>query len=248
MLKTAVKVFVIGGVLIAGGGCGPKPASPVRTGEEWRAEGMRKMDAGDAAGAREAFENMMAASGTSAAEGLYWVGMTYYRQRLYDEAYVRFQQLVDRYPASEWCDDAQYMMGRAKLDDLRPLYQDQTSVDEALDAFLTLIEEYESSDLVPLAEEGIEACLRLRAEKLMQVGRFYRKTGKYRAAAIYFSGLAEDYPTWEGVPEALFLAGECYEKAGAVPEARSQYEALRAKYGNTVYGNLAAERLRALTH
>lgn len=239
-----IVAFALGSIGVVG--CGPEKVAPVRTAEEWRAEGMKKMERGDEVGAREAFESMMTVSGASAAEGLYLVGMTYYRQRLYDEAYVRFQQLIDRYPASEWCDDAQYMMGRAKLDGVRPLYQDQTAVEEALDAFLTLVEEYEGSELVPRAQEGIDECLRLRAEKTMQIGRFYRKTGKYRAAAIYFAGAAADYPEWERVPEALFLAAECYEKAGAIPEARAQYEVLCAKYGDTNYGILAAQRLRAL--
>jgi len=213
---------------------------------ELRDAGMAKLDAGDEKEARDLFELMMTRSSAAAAEGMYLVGMSYYRQGLYDDAFVRFNQLIDRYPASEWCDDAQYMKGQARLNAAAPLEKDQSLVEEALDEFTTLIEEYEDSELVPKAQEGIAEGRRRKAAKVLAVGKFYKKTGKYRAATVYFENLAADYPEFDGLAEATFLAGACYEELGDTESAASSYRAVLARFPESSFAAPAAARLDAL--
>ncbi len=216
------------------------------TGEELRAAGLEKMESGDFPAARESFETLVARSGPMAGEGTYWVGMTYFRQDLYDDAYARFEQLIDRYPASEWCDDAQYMKGECRLKSALPLEKDQTKVDEAFDEFNTLLEEYENSDLIPQAKQGIKECLRLKAAKLLAVGKFYKKTGKYHAAAIYFDNLGVDYPEYENLAEAAFLAGECYAQTGEKETAAARYRDVVSRFPQSPFAAHAAAKLAAL--
>jgi outer membrane protein assembly factor BamD len=214
--------------------------------DQLREAGLAKLNAGDEPAAREYFEHMITRSSSAAAEAMYYIALTYYEQELYEEAYVRFEQLIDRYPASEWCDNAQYMKGKVKLASVPPLDKDQTPVDEALDDFTTLIEEYENSELVPQAQEGIAEARRLKAAKLLTTAKFYKKTGERRAAVVYFEYLAGDYPEYEKSDEALFLAGECYGEMGETDAASRAYRNLLTRFPESRFAAGAAARLAAL--
>jgi outer membrane assembly lipoprotein YfiO len=215
--------------------------------DEIRTTGLAKMDAGEPAKAREYFEALVGNSRADAAEAEYLVGMTYYRQKLYEEAYVHFGQVIDRYPASEWCDDAQLMKGEAKLAGVLPLDKDQLAVDEALDDFTALLDEYESSTLVGQARDGVARCRDLKARKLLAVGSFYAKTGKCKAAAIYFDVLADEYAEFPGLAEALFRAGECYERLGEKETAAARYRAVVTRFPASPWATPAAAKLSGLT-
>jgi outer membrane protein assembly factor BamD len=208
--------------------------------------GVDELDEGDEPAAREYFERMITRSTSAAPEAMYYIALTYYEQKLYDEAYVRFEQLIDRYPASEWCDDAQYMKGKVKLASAPPLDKDQTAVDEALDEFTILVEEYENSELVPKAQEGIAEARSLKAAKLLATAKFYKKTGKRRAAVVYFEYLASDYPEYGKLDEALFLAGQCYGELGEAEAAARAYRNILTRFPESRFAAGAAARLAAL--
>jgi len=231
---------------LAPGGCRNVNIPANLTAEELRDAGLAKLDAGDEPAAREYFERMITRSSSAAAEAMYYIALTYYEQELYEEAYVRFDQLIDRYPASEWCDDAQYMKGKVKLASVPPLDKDQTAVDEALDDFATLIEEYENSDLVGKAQEGIAEARRFKAAKLLATAKFYKRTGERRAAVVYFEYLAADYPEYEKSDEGLFLAGECYSELGEAAAASRAYRNLLTRFPESRFAAGAAARLAAL--
>ena len=214
--------------------------------DQLRATGLAKLEAGDQPGAREMFEDMITRSSTVAPEALYYIAVSYYDQGLYEEAFVRFEQIIDRYPASEWCDDAQYMKAESRLASALPLDRDQTAVDEALDEFVTLIEEYENSPLVPEAQEGIAEARRLKAAKLLAIGKFYKKTGERRAAVVYFENLAADYPGYERLDEATFLAAECYGALGDAEAASRNYRVVLSRFPESRFAATAASRLAAL--
>ncbi|MCP4230090.1 MAG: outer membrane protein assembly factor BamD, partial [bacterium] len=117
--------------------------------------GMQKMEEGKEDEAREIFEVLQSRAPGIADEALYRSGETYFRQELYDDAYFKFDRLLNRYPASPWCDDAQYMKGLCRLNAAGELDKDSTYDEDALDEFITLLEEYEGSDLTDEALESI---------------------------------------------------------------------------------------------
>ncbi|NIT35355.1 MAG: outer membrane protein assembly factor BamD [candidate division Zixibacteria bacterium] len=239
--------FAVLGVLAVAlvlGACRGSKVPPDLTAEQLRAAGLAKLEAGDEPGAREIFERMMTRSGAD--EALYFIALSYYEQKLYEEAYVRFEEIIDRYPASEWCDDAQYMKAKSRLASAPPLDKDQTAVDEALDEFATLIEEYENSPLVPKAQAGIAEARRLKAAKLLATGKFYKKAHEWQAAVIYFENLAGDYPGYEGLAEASFLTGECYLALGEGEAASRSYRDVLSRFPESRFAAAAAARLAAL--
>lgn len=239
-------VMVLAAAALAPVACRNVDVPPHLTVDELRRAGLAKLNAGDEPAAREYFEHMITRSSSAAAEAMYYIALTYYEQELYEEAYVRFDQLIDRYPASEWCDDAQYMKGEVKLASAPPLDKDQTPVDEALDDFTTLIEEYENSDLVPEAQQGIAEARRLKAAKILATAKFYKKTGEHRAAVVYFEYLASDYPEFDKSDEALFLTGECYGELGENEAASRAYRNLLTRFPESRFAAGAAAKLAAL--
>jgi len=238
--------MLLAAAALAPGACRNAEIPPDLAVDQLREAGLAKLNAGDEPAAREYFEHMITRSSSAAAEAMYYIALTYYEQKLYEEAYVRFEQLIDRYPASEWCDDAQYMKGKVKLASAPRLDKDQTPVEEALDDFTTLVEEYENSELVPKAQEGIAEARRLKAAKLLATAKFYKKTGERRAAVVYFEYLAGDYPEYEKSDEALFLAGECYGELGEAEAASRAYRSLLTRFPESRFAAGAAARLAAL--
>jgi outer membrane protein assembly factor BamD len=234
-----------GALVLGSAACREEKIASDLTVEQLREAGLRKLEAKDEPAARAYFEHMITRSTTAAPEALYYVALTYYQQELYEEAYVRFDQIIDRYPASEWCDDAQYMKGEARLAGALPLEKDQTAVDQALEEFTILLEEYEDSPLVPEAQEGIARARALKAAKLLQIGKFYKKTGEWRAGAVYLEHLAADYPEFDGLAEAYFLAGECYRELGEPEPASRHYRTVLSRYPDSPYAAAAAGRLAA---
>jgi outer membrane protein assembly factor BamD len=226
--------------------CGKEKLAADLTVDQLRESGLAKLDQGKEPAAREYFEHMITRSPTAAPEALYYIALSYHEQGLYEEAYVRFEQIIDRYPASEWCDDAQYMKGMTKLAAVLPIEKDQTAIDEALDEFTTLIEEYENSPLIPKAREGIAEVRRIQADKFLAIGKFYKKTGEYRAAVVYFENLGAAYPEYSGSAEAAFLSGECYGELGELDAAASSYRNVLSRYPESPFAEAAATRLSAL--
>ena len=245
-MKSPRFFWVMAASALALGACRNVDVPPNLTADQLRETGLAKLHAGDEPAARGYFEHMITRSSSAAAEAMYYIALTYYEQELYEEAYVRFDQLIDRYPASEWCDDAQYMKGKVKLASAPPLDKDQTPVDEALDDFATLLEEYDNSELVPEAQEGIADARRLKAAKLLATAKFYKKIGERRAAVVYFENLAGDYPAYEKLDEALFLAGECYGELGEAEAASRAYRNLLTRFPESRFAAGAAARLAAL--
>ncbi len=243
-LRFAALVAVIAALLFTA--CGRKEAAPELSLDQLREAGLAKLEAEDEPGAREIFEDMITRSAAVAPEALYYIALSYYNQKLYEEAYVRFEQIIDRYPASEWCDDAQYMKARSRLASALPLERDQSAVDEALDEFATLIEEYENSPLVPKAQEGIAEARRLKAAKLFAIGKFYKKTGERRAAVIYFEYLADHYPEYGRLDEVTFLTAECYGEMGDAEAASRNYRAVLSRFPESRFAPAAASRLAAM--
>jgi outer membrane protein assembly factor BamD len=204
---------------------------------------MAKMESGDEDEAREIFKHIGARSDRLVDEALYRVGETYFRQKLYDDAYDEFSRLINRYPASPWCDDAQYMMGMCRFDGALAVDKDPTYIEEAVDEFYTLIEEYEGSKLVDDASRMIFECRRRLAEKDLYVAKYYKKTGKYEAAIVYLEAIQGEYADLDIIPEVLYVEAQCYDKRDDVENARFIYEKLSENYPDTTFGKKAAARL-----
>jgi len=210
--------------------------------------GMEKLEDGKENEARDIFETLQSRAPNIADEALYRSGETYYRQELYDDAYYKFDRLLDRYPASPWCDDAQYMKGLCRLNAAGDIDKDGTYDEDALDEFLTLLEEYEGSDLSDEAWISIGDARTRIATKDIVIAKYYVKTGKYEAAIVYLDIVLTLYNDLPVTGEALYQKGFCYEKLEDKEGAIGAYETVISDYPDTPGAKRAAERLKKLVN
>jgi outer membrane protein assembly factor BamD len=208
--------------------------------------GMEKMESGKEDEAREIFEVLQSRAPSIADEALYRSGETYFRQKFYDDAYYKFDRLLDRYPASPWCDDAQYMKGLCRLKASSDIDKDSSYDEDALDEFLTLLEEYEGSDLTDEAWASIAEARSRIATRDIVIAKYYAKTGEYEAAIVYLDIVLSLYSDLPIAGDALYQKGYCYEKLKDDEGAIGAYETIISEYPDTPSANKAAERLKKL--
>lgn len=93
--------------------------------------------------------------------------------------------------------------------------------------------------------EGHEGATAARAQ--FQIGQCLFAQGKHEDAAreLLKVDILYAYPEWSAA--ALYEAGRCLLAAGRTAEAREQFEAVRTRFGDTQWANLAAQRLADAT-
>ncbi len=208
--------------------------------------GMEKMESGKEDEAREIFEALQSRAPSIADEALYRSGETYFRQELYDDAYFKFDRLLERYPASPWCDDAQYMKGMCRLRAAGDIDRDSSYDEDALDEFLILLEEYEGSDLADETWEAIAETRTRIATRDIVIAKYYSKTGNYEAAIVYLDIVLSLYSDLPVAGDALFQKGYCYEKMKDHEGAIGAYETVISEYPDTPGADKAAKRLKKI--
>lgn len=134
-----------------------------------------------------------------------------------------FAQFLREHPGSEQWYQAQFGVGWAR--------ENLKRYDEAVTAYRQVVERHKG----PTA-----------ARAQFQVGEclYAQKRFEDAAAELLKVDILYAYPEWSAA--ALYEAGRCFEELNKTAEARTQYEAVRARYGETRWAELAAQRLAGL--
>ncbi|MEO0076977.1 MAG: tetratricopeptide repeat protein [candidate division WOR-3 bacterium] len=90
---------------------------------------------------------------TNTAEGLYQEGQYYLSQKMYEYAQRSFTTLIEEFPEHELVDDALFMLGEI----LSNPKNKNRDLEEALDYYQTIIDDYPESPYVKKAEKKVEA-------------------------------------------------------------------------------------------
>ena len=216
MKKTALLALV----LIAAGaasffGCAHKPyLSSSKSGEDAYDECEKLSKDKDYDRANECLEvlkSRFAGSGAATDADLA-IGDNYFRKGDYllaSESYIAFTKL---HPTHEKIGYAYYRIGLCYLkENPKPIDRDQKYLETAIQYF-ELAMNHTSGDLRALVQEKwIEARTRI-AKRHFYIGRFYHKTGEYKAAIPRFQEILTNY-TGLGLDEkSLYLMGDSYER------------------------------------
>lgn len=128
------------------------------------------------------------------------------------EAIVGYQRVVDDYPKSAEARDAQFRIGQiSNIIALRS--EDVGSIREAQAAMQTFVLENPDAERSADAQAILGSLKKRDLGKDMEVARFYEKTGKLRAAAIYYRDISS-------LPDSEFRA-EARERLANIDEALS---------------------------
>jgi len=107
--------------------------------------------------------------------------------------------------------------------------RDYTHAMRAEEEYRSLILQYPDSKLVPEAKQRLLEVQEVLGAREYSIGRFYFLRQSYPAAIARLNSLAERYPLYSGVDEALFLLGQAYEGEIAVVRSKPANETAKAR-------------------
>jgi outer membrane protein assembly factor BamD len=154
----------------------------------------------------------------------YYLAESYYYQKEYLLAEYEYRTFLKEYSLSPLVPTAKYMLACTYYG-LSPKYSlDQEYTKEAIDEFLSYIEMYPLDKNVSDAEMKVKELKNKLAYKNFHTAELYMKTDYYKAAAVYFQYVYENYIDSDWADDAMvgqadaFINGKKYEDAKKVLE------------------------------
>jgi outer membrane protein assembly factor BamD len=129
-------------------------------------------------------------------------GMVLERQGKDAEALSAYQQIIERFPSDSVADDAQYQIGYIRLRNVRTGSYDSVDRVRAQESFEDYLNRAPQNGKVSQARENLQLLESNRRKASLEAAKFYEKTGKTKAAAIYYQDILKDHPGTEEAAEA----------------------------------------------
>jgi outer membrane protein assembly factor BamD len=105
-----------------------------------------------------------------------------------------YQQVVDRYPASDVAPNAMYQIGYVYFQASRTTGYDQTAAVRAQEAFEDFLLRYPNSEKVSQAQDNLKILLGRKTENSYNIAKFYDKQRNYKAAYVYYNEVLQQQP------------------------------------------------------
>ena len=212
-------------VVLAVAGCSStKDAENAQTEESVEVlynRGAKELDEGNYAQAAKDFEEVERQHPYSqwATRAQLMAAYASYQGQSYDEAILALDRFIELHPGSEDIEYAHYLKALCYYDQISDVARDQTTTQEALDAFDSLIRRFPDSEYTRAARLKRDLTLDHLAGKEMEIGRYYLNRGHVNAAINRFRTVIEKYQTTTHTPEALHRLVEAYLTLGLSDEA-----------------------------
>jgi len=151
--------------------------------------------------AEEMFDKILkrAPYSRNAAQVMLFRGLTMERQGKDAEALAAYQQIIERFPSDPISDEAQYQMGYIRLRSVKNGSYDHTDRSRAQESFEDFLNRAPQNGRTSQARENLQLLESGNRKAALDVAKFYEKTGKNRAAGVYYRDVIAKYP---GSPEA----------------------------------------------
>jgi outer membrane protein assembly factor BamD len=154
----------------------------------------------------------------------------YYLARKYTDAISSAQRFVTIHPGNVEAPYAQYLIGMSYYQQIDEVTRDQTTTQQASDAFGELIRRYPDTRYAADARIKLDLIKDHLAGKEMEIGRFYQRSGQWLAATYRFRHVVDEYQTTTHTPEALERLVESYLALGVPEEAQKAGAVLGRNY------------------
>ena len=116
--------------------------------------------------------------------------------------------MVDNYPDSEWALPSKYKVALVTAKGFPGADYDDTGLKDAAKQMEEFLKKHPDAQISPEASEQLKSLRDKEAEKEFEIAQFYEKQRKYRAAAYYYSQLANKYADTQIAKEAQQKAQE----------------------------------------
>jgi outer membrane protein assembly factor BamD len=157
----------------------------------------------------------------------------YYLAKKYTDAINSAQRFLTIHPGNEEAPYAQYLIAMSYYQQIDDVTRDQTTTQQASDAFGELIRRYPDTRYAADARLKVDLIKDHLAAKEMEIGRFYQRSGQWLAATFRFRNVIDNYQTTTDTPEALERLVECYLALGMPAEAQKAGAVLGRNYPET---------------
>ncbi|MFQ5883052.1 MAG: outer membrane protein assembly factor BamD [Candidatus Methylomirabilales bacterium] len=171
------------------------------------------------------------------------IARTYFEEENYEQAQVEYERFLSLHPRHERMDEALYFIGLSYFRQMGKADRDQTSTRRAVIAFRKLLTEVPDTPYAEDAEAKIEIARRRLAAQEINVGLFYLKRDKFKAARGRFQRVLDRYAGTRLEPRALFYLGEAYAGLKEKEKAQETYRQVVERYPNSLWAVEAADRL-----
>jgi outer membrane protein assembly factor BamD len=236
-------------LLLTAAGCAwlRPPPTPILPAEELYQLGDTDLGRKRFPDAREHFTKIVERHPNSsyASRARFLIGETWYRDGEFDKAVKEFETFMAFYPSHQIADLVQYRLAMAYYDQIKPIEQDQTPANKALQHFRKLVKDYPESRYATDALAKIDICRGRLAQKEVWVANYYFSQGNPSAARQRLELVLKEYPRTLVIPEALWLLADLNMREGKTESARQLLLRLQQEFAHTDFGRRAAQRLRA---
>ena len=154
----------------------------------------------------------------------------YFNKEEYPAAVEAYSEFLRLHPHNERADYAQFRVALSWQKQMRGADRSPEPARKALAAFEALVRGYPRSALLDQSHAGIVDARRRLAEHELYVADFYRRTGKYRAAAGRYELVLQEYGDVGFADQVLYELGGCYSELREREKAEQLYEQLRREY------------------
>jgi outer membrane protein assembly factor BamD len=137
---------------------------------------------------------------------------------------------VTIHPGNAEAPYAEYLIGMSYYEQIDEVTRDQTTTQQASDAFGELIRRYPDTRYASDARIKLDLLKDHLAGKEMEIGRFYQRSGQWLAATYRFRTVVDQYQTTTHTPEALERLVECNLALGVPEEAQKSAAVLGRNY------------------
>src|SRR3954447_1764529 len=231
LLLIATAVLPLGGCA-HGGKKGADTAYVARDGSSLYTAAKKAMDDGDYEQSAKLYDEVERQHPYSvwARRAQLMSAFNYYLAKKYTDAISSAQRFITIHPGNAEAPYAQYLIGMSYYQQIDDVNRDQTTSQQASDAFGELIRRYPETRYAADARLKLDLIKDHLAGKEMEVGRFYQRAGQWLAATYRFRNVVDQYQTTSHAPEALERLVECYLALGVPEEAQKAGAVLGRNY------------------
>jgi len=179
-------------------------------------------------------------------QALLLIARTYYTDLEFEEAKYHFQKFIDLYPTHNQADRAHFFKAMSDYRMIDLAARDQTHTQEALEGFKELINRFPKSQFLKTAKIKYRECELKLAQNILEIGKFYYRTGSYQSAINRLKSLMIDYPRLKYLDEAIYIIAESYYHEQNFDKASATYKKLLKKYPQSKFKLQVKSRLKTL--
>ena len=146
------------------------------------------------------------------------LGLAFQRQKAIKQARDAYQQVLDKYPNSDVCDDALYQIAYIYMQlGLTSSSQDLSALVLSKETFEDFLLQYPKSEKAPQARDNLATIGRTEAGNLLDIAKYYDWSKNYKAAIVYYNDIIRKQP-----------------KSADAETAKTRIEELRSQFGDDI--------------